>query len=182
MGIVYTWVCPRQEKLKEGLRRLISAIQTFRDALSSTRTYFAHTVYTTPPEQLITHHQLVFQTAVALHTQSRVTTQASKLIRCVRRAHYNKVDKCWDDDDMRSLTVELGQQVAGCNEETKLMLQEMGTRFTVQIRFYDDEPEEGEISEGGQAGQQQNETTGVTLPGGVRHEHIDAYSSEFRFY
>ncbi|KAF3923641.1 hypothetical protein ABW21_db0206603 [Orbilia brochopaga] len=182
MGKIYTWGCPRQEKFKEGLKRLVTAIQTFREALQNTRTYFNNTVYTTPPEQLITHHQLVFQTAVALHTQGRVTTQASKLIRHVRRAHYSKTTKVWDDDEMRSLTVELGDQVASCNEETKVMLQEMGTRFTVQIRFYEEETEEGEIAEGGTANQQQTAPAPITRPAGIRHEHIDAYSSEFRFY
>ncbi|KAJ6263920.1 hypothetical protein Dda_0057 [Drechslerella dactyloides] len=167
MGRVYTWTCSRQEKLKEGLKRLISAIQTFRNALESTRSYFVQNVYTTPPEQLIAHHQLVFQTAVALHTQNRVTTQAAKLIRCVRRSYYDKGTKSWDDDDMKQLTVELHEQVSGCNEETKVMLQEMGTRFTVQIRFYENEREEGEIPEEGPlAAEQQSRATEIHLPGG----------------
>ncbi|KAK6342205.1 hypothetical protein TWF730_001683 [Orbilia blumenaviensis] len=180
MGRVYNWtevdICPKREQLKEGMRRLIAAIQMFRTALVSTRTYFTQTVYTTPTEELRAHHHLVFQTSVALHTQNRIISQAAKLVRYVRRTHCDKQTQCWDDDALRRLSMELQMQVANCTKENQEMLDEMGTRFSVQIRFYNagaiEGSSEADVSQG---------AMDVILGNGIQERQVDHLTTEYRF-
>ncbi|EWC47740.1 hypothetical protein DRE_02940 [Drechslerella stenobrocha 248] len=120
-------------------------------------------------------------TTVTLHTQIRITSQAAKLIRYVRRAHYDRSNKSWDDEGIKKLTLELGEEVIACTKETEAMLQEMGARFTVHIRLYEDDVEEGEIQEG-QNEQEDVQPEDRPPPGAVEHDHLNAYSSELRFY
>ncbi|RVD90381.1 uncharacterized protein DFL_001347 [Arthrobotrys flagrans] len=177
MGRVYHWteveICPKREQLKEGMRRLITAIQMFRTALVSTRAYFTQTVYPTPVEGLQAHHQLVFQTSVALHTQNRIISQAAKLIRNVRRTHFDKEAQKWDDEDLKTLSVDLLEQVTDCNKENQEMLDEMGTKFSVQIHYY-------EANENEQVGVNRNTIDNI-WGNGMQERRIDSLTTEYRF-
>ncbi|KAF3929692.1 hypothetical protein AA313_de0204973 [Arthrobotrys entomopaga] len=159
-------------------------MQTFRVALQGTRAFFTQTVYAAPSSELIRFHPLVFQTAVTLHTQTRITSQASKLVNYVRRTHYDRASRTWDDSELQQMTTDLNKQIERCEEETKVMLQEMGTRFTVQIRFYNDE--EGSFGEP-QSGSDWSLQPGYLLsPDGNRQHNVmerqvDGFTTEFRF-
>ncbi|EPS35310.1 hypothetical protein H072_11348 [Dactylellina haptotyla CBS 200.50] len=127
------------EKLKDGIVRLISSMRTFRNALEGTRLYFNQTVYTAPTTDLVNYHPLVFATTITLHTQTRITAQASKLIQYVRRTHWDREANIWDDEDLRKLIRDLRRQITKCEEEANVMLEEMGSMFTVQVKIYEEE-------------------------------------------
>ncbi|KAK6542345.1 hypothetical protein TWF694_006304 [Orbilia ellipsospora] len=159
-------------------------MQTFRTALQGTRAFFTQTVYTAPSSELIRFHPLVFQTAVTLHTQTRITSQAAKLVNYVRRTHYDRASRTWHDAELQEMAIDLSKQVEDCEKETKVMLLEMSTRFTVQIRFYNDEEESfGEQQFGSGWSLQQ----GLLLsPEGNRQHNVmerqvDGFTTEFRF-
>ncbi|KAF3181781.1 hypothetical protein TWF225_006918 [Orbilia oligospora] len=177
MGRVYYWteveMCPKREQLKEGMRRLIIAIQMFRTALVSTRAYFTQTVYPTPAEGLQAHHQLVFQTSVALHTQNRIISQAAKLIRYVRRTHFDKHIQKWDDEDLKTLSIDLHEQVTDCTKENQEMLDEMGTKFSVQIRYYD--------ANGNEEVGVNRHSMDTILENGMHERRVDNLTTEYRF-
>ncbi|KAK6522390.1 hypothetical protein TWF281_002952 [Arthrobotrys megalospora] len=174
MGRVYYWteveMCPRQEA--QGLARLISAIQTFRTALVNTKRYFTQTVYPTPIEELQVYHQLVFQTSVALNTQNRIIARAMKLIRYVRFTHFNKQAQRWDDEELEFLLADLSLQATRCSKETREMMAEMGTRFKVEIRFYDRDETPETASRA---------TMDNILQNGMQERHVNPLTTEFRF-
>ncbi|KAK6330628.1 hypothetical protein TWF718_002825 [Orbilia javanica] len=180
MGRVYYWteveMCPKREKLKKAMKRLVAAIQMFRTALASTRAYFIQTVYPTPIEGRQAHHPLVFQTSVALHTQNRIISQAAKLIRYVRRTHFDRLSQRWDDDGLRLLSDDLHDQVTDCTKENKEMLDEMGTKFSVEIRLYDANGEETDELIG-----LYRNTPHHILENGMEETRIDNFTTQYRF-
>lgn len=63
-------------------------------------------------------------------------------MRVVRRNHYNKQTKKWDDEELRSVIHRLHEQTNGCTTEVQEMLDELSARYVVMMRFEDDRLEE----------------------------------------
>ena len=66
----------------------------------------------------------------------------AKLIRYVRRTHFDKQAQKWDDEDLKTLFIDLREQATDCAKENQEMLDEIDANFSVQIRYYDENGDE----------------------------------------